>query len=54
MQAAKQQIEVLFQGMSLDDLNGYPGTRVWSYVSWNWVGVFNSEGMFVAFMDTLH
>jgi len=40
--------------MTLEQLHGYPGTRVWSYVSWKYVGQFNSEGVFVAFYDEMH
>ena len=54
MRSKKRVIEVLYPGTTIDQLNGWPGTEVWHGDSWQYVGSFNSEGVFVALMSTLN
>jgi hypothetical protein len=54
MRAGRRVIEVLYPGSTLDGLNGWPGTEVWHGESWQYLGSFNTEGVFVALMNTMN
>ena len=54
MRYKKRVIEVLYPGTTLEQLNGWPGTEVWHGDSWQYLGSFNSEGVFVTYMNTLN
>lgn len=54
MRAQRRIIEVLYPGKDLGSLQGFPGTEVWQGETWQYLGSFNHEGRFVAFMSTLN
>jgi hypothetical protein len=52
--ARRRVIEVLYPGTTLDQLNGWPGTEVWHGDTWQYLGSFNSDGVFVTYLNTLN